>query len=214
MIDSKIARVLLLSLPLGSMACSRDKPAEGPTSYEDGPESGLTPASGSVSEERAASASELGANSSESLSDAQIIAVAGAINESEVEQAEIAVDQSKNDAVKRFAETMIAHHGQAVKDVDELENRVGLEEADSRLLAQLRVEAKATEDKLDDTEDASFDKLYMVSQVDMHRKALDTLDGKLIPQARNTELKQLLQTLRPRIASHLEMARAILNTLP
>jgi putative membrane protein len=214
MIDTTIAKVLVLSLPLGLLACSRDKPAESPTSYEDGPESGLTPASGSVSEERAASASELGANSTESLSDAQIAAIAGAINESEVEQAKIAIDETKNDAVKRFAETMIEHHSQAVKDVDELETRVGLEPADSRLLAQLRVEAKATEDKLDDTEDASFDKLYMTAQVDMHRKALDTLDGKLIPQARNAELKQLLQTLRPRIASHLEMARAILNTLP
>ncbi|HEY3500499.1 MAG TPA: DUF4142 domain-containing protein [Polyangiaceae bacterium] len=214
MIDSTIARVLVLSLPLALFACSRDKPAQSATSYEDGPESGMTPASGAVTDEQAASASGLGANSTESLSDAQIVSVAGAVNEAEVDQAEIAVDKAQNDAVKRFAETMIAHHEQGKKDVEELASRADIDTKDSRLLAELRMDAKHTEDKLDDADkNASFDKLYMLGQVDMHRKALDALDSRLIPNARNAELKQLLQSMRERVASHLEMARAIVNTL-
>jgi putative membrane protein len=205
----------MVAFPLALLGCGRDKPAESAptTSHEDGPEAGMTPASGDVSEERAAAASGLGANSVESLNDAQVAAIAGALNKSEVEQAKIAVDKAKNDSVKRFAETMIAHHGQAVKDVDEFETRTGMEPQESRMLAQLRVEAKSTEDKLDDTDDASFDKLYMLTQVDEHQKALEALDGRLIPNARNTDLRRILETMRPRVASHLEMARAILNTL-
>jgi putative membrane protein len=216
MTHSTIVRVLGLTLPLALIACGRDKPAESATttSYEDGPEAGMTPASGSVSEDEAARASGLGANPVESLNDAQVLAVASAINKAEVEQAEIAVDKAKNEAVKRFAETMIAHHKQAISDLDDYEDKVDLEPQESRLLAEFRVEAKSVEDKLDDAEDdASFDRLYMLSQVDAHRRALDTLDSRLIPNARSLELRQRLQTLRPRVASHLEMARAILNTL-
>jgi putative membrane protein len=215
MMDATTLKVSMLALPLALFGCAHDKPAESArtTSYEDGPEAGMTPASGDVSEERAAAASGLGANSVESLNDAQVAAVAGAINESEVAAAKIAVEKTKNAAVKRFAETMIAHHGQAVKDVDEFEARTGMEPQESRLLAQLRVEAKSTEEKLDDTDDASFDKLYMLGQVDEHRKALETLDGRLLPNARDLDLRRILQGMRPRVESHLEMARAILNTL-
>lgn len=214
MIDSTIAKILVLSVPLGLFACGHDKPAQSPTAYEDGPESGMTPASGAVTDEQAASASGLGANSAESLSDAQITEVAEAVNEAEVDQAKIAVDKAQSDSVKRFAETMIAHHEQGKKDVEELESRANIDGKDSRLLAQLKADAKSAEDKLDDAnKDASFDKLYMLGQVDMHRKALETLDSRLIPNARNAELKQLLQSMRERVSSHLEMARSIVNTL-
>jgi hypothetical protein len=42
---------------------------------------------------------------------------------------------------------------------------------------------------------------------------LDTIDTKLLPAAKNPELKTLIQALRPRIQQHLDQAKQLQTTL-
>lgn len=196
--------IVLLAFPLSVVACSHDdKP---PLT---GPDPDMTPAA----RNSPAAPGELGAEASESLNDAQIVTVLRAVNVAEVDQARTAVGKVHDDAVKKFAEMMIAQHGQAVKNIDALDNKLGYKETDSQLGTELGVKATRTEQQLSDAKDDSIDRLYMMSQVDAHRLALDTIDSRLVPAARHDDVKNLLQTTRPVVADHLVQAQQILDSL-
>lgn len=210
----RLVVVMSLSLPLALGACGHDREASSPDhAAEAGPSQGLTPASGALpsgpgqpaNTEPAAPADEHG----DRLTDQQIVAVAAAVNAAEVDQAKIAVGRAKKKAVKEFAQMMIAHHGKAVKDVNELSTRLNLTPADSELVTHLRVDATETLTKLEQEEANDFDEEYIEAQISMHETALKKLDERLLPNVRNEELKTLLQTMRAQVAQHLEQARAL-----
>jgi putative membrane protein len=200
---SNIGTIAALALACG-VACSHDeKPAQ--TGYEEA----MSPAA----REAPSAPGTLGSESSERLSDPQITTVLRAVNVGEVDQARTAVGKVQNDDVKKFAEMMIAQHGQAVKDIDALNTKLGFQPTDSQLGTELGVKATRVEQQLSQTSDASFDRLYIMHQIDEHRLVLDTIDSRLVPAARRDEVKDLLQTLRPVVADHLQMAQRILDSL-
>jgi len=199
----KIGTVGVLALSFG-IACSHDeKPAQ--TGYEES----MSPAARSAP----SAPGTLGTESSERLSDPQITTVLRAVNVAEVDQARTAVGKVQNEEVKKFAEMMIAQHGQSVKDIDALNSKLGYQQTDSQLATELGVKSTQVGQKLSQTNDASIDRLYMLNQIDEHRQVLDTIDSRLVPAARRDEVKDLLQTMRPVVADHLQMAQRILDGL-
>lgn len=60
---------------------------------------------------------------------------------------------------------------------------------------------------------SAADKDYMMSQVEVHRKALNTLDTQLIPNAKNAELKSMLTQTRTAVAIHLKKAEQIVEKM-
>jgi putative membrane protein len=216
--------VLLISVPisLALFACGRDhqdtRSADGANQAQAEPDQSLTPASGALPAGTAATSPDAAttagdARTSDRLTDAQIVAVAAAVNAAEVDQAKIAIGRARQKAVKEFAQMMIAHHGKAVKDVNELSTRLNLTPADSELVTRLRVDATETLSELEQESGSDFDDEYIEAQVDMHEKALKKLDENLLPNVQGAELKSLLQTMRAQVADHLEKARAIDKTL-
>jgi putative membrane protein len=201
----KLASTLLLTLPLGVLACSSDRPARSASGYEPA----MTPASRSAP----SAPGNLGSEASERLDDAQVVTVLRAVNVAEVDQAKLAVGKAKEESVKRFAETMIAHHSQGVREIDDLDARLGLGASESQLVQELRVNATGVENRLSDINDATFDKAYMTSQVDMHRTALETIDTRLTPSAKREDVQRLIQGMRPKVEKHLQMAQTILSML-
>jgi len=210
-----ISHVLIFSLPLAVfVACSHEQPAQSPSGYEPG----MTPASGTTTPARTPATSTPNpasdsASSNQGLTDGQIAAVVRASNVAEIDQGKIAVGRARDAGVKHFAEMMIAQHGQAVKDVDELDTRLNLRPTESELMTELRVNATSVENQLSKNDGASFDKPYIQSQIDAHRQLLDTIDGRLMPAVRSEELREMLVNLRPRVADHLQMAQTILDSL-
>ncbi len=63
------------------------------------------------------------------------------------------------------------------------------------------------------TASMTSDKDYMMSQVEVHRKALNTLDTQLIPNAKNAELKSMLTQTRTAVATHLKKAEQIVEKM-
>jgi putative membrane protein len=202
---SKLTFYSLLVLPLTVAACSHEGRPARTTGYEPG----MTPASRSAP----SAPDRLGNEPSEKLDDAQIASVLRAANAAEVDQAKVAVGKASDPAVKNFAQTMIADHGQAVKDIDELDSRLGWPDADSQLATELRISATRLDNDLAAINDQTFDKRYILGQIDEHRKVLDTIDTRLTPAAQRDELKQLITNMRPRVAHHLQMAQTILDSM-
>ena len=54
-----------------------------------------------------------------------------------------------------------------------------------------------------------FDKAYIANEASYHQTVIDALDGTLIPNAKNSELKDLLVKVRPAFVAHLEHAKQI-----
>jgi putative membrane protein len=59
----------------------------------------------------------------------------------------------------------------------------------------------------------ALDKAYVDHEVAYHQQVLAALDGTLIPNARNAELKALLVKVRPAFVAHLEHAKMIQSSL-
>jgi putative membrane protein len=147
------------------------------------------------------------------LSDAEIAAISDAANAAEVEQAQAAKGKAKHPRVKKFAQMMIDHHGQARKEQTKLLGKLQLTPAESPALADLRSASATTLSTLQAAPKADFDQVYMDSQIEGHRKVLETFDTQLLPNAQDPELKKLLEGLRPRIEAHLKEATEIRQML-
>ncbi|GAC1505107.1 MAG: hypothetical protein NVS1B6_13060 [Steroidobacteraceae bacterium] len=60
---------------------------------------------------------------------------------------------------------------------------------------------------------ASFDRAYVDREVTYHQAVLDAIDKTLLPNAKNAELKALLEKSRPAFVAHLEHARHLQASL-
>ena len=56
---------------------------------------------------------------------------------------------------------------------------------------------------------AEFDRAYVESQLKMHQDVLDTIENELLPAAQNDEIRQLLETMREDVETHLAEAQAL-----
>jgi putative membrane protein len=147
------------------------------------------------------------------LTDAEIAHVAVTANAIDVETAQLALEQAQDDEVKAFAQTMITDHTAVNDQAAALAARLGVSPQDNDVSRSLRDDAEAARAKIDDLWGASFDRSYIAREVTYHQAVLNALDGVLIPQAHNAELKALLQGVRPAIAAHLAHARSLAEGL-
>ncbi len=143
------------------------------------------------------------------LNDKQIVAVALAANNGEVQMAEMAKKKATNPEVKQFAAMMHTHHSQGVQKAKALENKSKLSQEDNDLSQKLKGDVSTTLSDLRDKDGREFDKAYMESQVKAHKEVLQAIDDRLVPNAQNAELKTLLTEMRRQVADHLAKAQDI-----
>jgi putative membrane protein len=145
----------------------------------------------------------------ETLTESQMAKVTELVNTAEIDQAKLAQRRAKAPGVKQFAEKMIKHHGQALREQTKIVQRLKLTPADSATAAKLKSDGEAQLSKLKDVDAASFDAAYVSGQIDAHQQALDLLDSQLIPNAKTSDVVTALQTAREMVAQHLAEARAL-----
>lgn len=139
----------------------------------------------------------------------QALGVARAINQGEVEQARTVQDRVDGEA-KRFAEVMIREHGATIERLEKLARELGVEPRGSDLSRQLEERSRQVVTTLRDAEDAEVSRKYIDSQVDMHRQALEVIDGKLLPAARQQpRLEAAFREMREHVAAHLRHAEQL-----
>ena len=145
----------------------------------------------------------------EALTDGQMAKVSDLVNNSEVTLGQLAQRKAKNAAVRAFASKMVKHHEQALREQAKLVKKFNVTPADSPTAASLKTDGEKTLQSLEASDAASFDALYVKSQVDGHQKALDLLDTSLIPSAKTPEVAEALRKGRMMVAQHLDEARAL-----
>lgn len=142
------------------------------------------------------------------LSDPEIASVVVAANQIDVDYGKLALEKSTNSIVKEFAQTMIKDHEDIIKQTTALAGKLGVTPKDNEMTQSLLDGQKKVLDNLNALEGEDFDKAYIKNEADYHDAVVSAVKDKLIPDAKNADLKQALEDVLPLLEAHLEMAKA------
>lgn len=147
------------------------------------------------------------------LSDAHIASIAMTANSGDSAMGVFARGRAHNAAVRAFAADMIRDHGNANTQATVLGQRLNLTPVEHEDARDLRQHLADKQRDLSDDTGADFDREYIEHEKQLHADVLQMLDDRLIPNADNAELRQLLTQARAVVSSHLERARMLDSTL-
>lgn len=145
----------------------------------------------------------------EALSEAQVAKITELVNTAEVDQGKLAQGKAKAANVRKFADMMVKHHGDAKAEQAKLFKKLNLAPADSATAATMKTDGEQTLETLKKTDANGFDAAYAQSQIDGHQKVLDALDSQLLTAAKTPELAESMRKMRATVESHLSEARKL-----
>jgi putative membrane protein len=120
----------------------------------------------------------------------------------EIEAAKIALEKSRNEQVRSFAQTMLTDHQRMSMEM------MAVAGGTRPAAAQLEPRHGAQLDQLRQETDANFDKRYMEMQVEGHREAL-TLHQDYSKNGDNAQLKNVATDALPQVQQHLQQAEML-----
>jgi putative membrane protein len=141
--------------------------------------------------------------------DGNIAAMLLAANSADVSYAKLVPGRSASPAVHDFARRMLVDHGAVTTAVTDLIARTKIEPAENNTSLAFRDESTIERDRLRDLSGRQFDSTYIANEIEYHARLLKTLDDVLIPRARDAQLRQVLVSVRPAVASHLTHAERV-----
>jgi putative membrane protein len=145
--------------------------------------------------------------------DAQIAQIVLTADTVDIDYGKMAAKKTSNPEVKAFAETMVRDHSAVNDKATALAKKLGVTPEASATSKSLKADGDKMLAKLKAMHGAEFDKAYIDNEVSYHEAVIAALDKTLLPNAKNAELKSLLETGRPIFASHLEHAKQLQKSL-
>jgi putative membrane protein len=140
-----------------------------------------------------------------SLSDAQLAAIVQAVNQGEIDEAQLALGRSTSPEVKRFARDMLGAHRDMQYKTNVLLGRLQLTPSENAVSNQLKSDTQSEMQELQTMRGKDFDRDYIDAQVRNHNKALEILE-RITPGVRNPDLKVAFTNDRPKVEAHLRAA--------
>lgn len=143
------------------------------------------------------------------LSDPEVASVAVVANQIDISYAEIAKKKSKDAEVLKFAQTMINDHNAVIGQAAALVKKLGVTPKDNEVSKKLLADAEKTKKDLQAKSGEAFNKAYVDNEVAYHKAVIAAVEGLLIPETDNAELKELLQNVVPALKAHLGHAEML-----
>lgn len=143
------------------------------------------------------------------LTDEQVLEVTHVANQGEIAQGKLAQQKAKDPRVKKFASMMVKDHGDADAKGAALAKKNQWSMTESPISTTLKSEGDTATQELKGLSGAEFDRAYVDAQVQAHRSVLDAIDRDLLPSARNEDVRTMLQTVRAKVAGHLDEAKRL-----
>ncbi|MDT3685100.1 MAG: DUF4142 domain-containing protein [Pseudorhodoplanes sp.] len=145
--------------------------------------------------------------------DPQIAHIAYTAGQIDIEAAKLALDKSKNGAVRGFAESMVRDHTAVNEKALALVKKLKVTPQDNDTSKSLMKQAAEKKAQLSKLNGAQFDKAYTENEVAYHKTVNGALQTVLIPSASNAELKDLLQTGLKVFQGHQQHAETLVKDL-
>jgi len=146
------------------------------------------------------------------LTDPEITSVAVTANQVDIDYARIALKKSHDAQIRNFAQTMQRDHNSVIHQAVELVKKLHVTPQDNAVTQSLKKQETQTSRMLNAKTGKAFDQAYIENEVNYHKAVIHTVQDVLIPQAKNEELKALLQKVLPILQEHLQHAEQIANT--
>ena len=145
--------------------------------------------------------------------DAQIAHIAYTAGQIDIAAAELALQKSKNQEVRGFAEDMVRDHKAVNDQALALVKKLNVAPQDNDTSKALVKQADARQTELKRLSGAAFDKAYADNEVAYHKTVNGALETVLIPDASNPELKDLLTTGLKIFQGHEQHAEHVAQSL-
>ncbi len=145
--------------------------------------------------------------------DPQIASIAVTANQVDVDAGKLAESKSKNKDVKQFAKNMVTDHSAVIKQAVALVTKLKVRPEDNATSKALKQGGKENVAKLKKLRGKAFDQAYAEHEVAYHQQVIDAVKNVLIPNAKNAELKALLEKVEPVLEQHLEHAKMLAASL-
>jgi putative membrane protein len=145
--------------------------------------------------------------------DAQIAGIVVAANQVDIDAGRLAESKAHSKDVRAFGKQMVTDHTAVNQQATELVTRLKVKPEDSDTAQALKNGGADNVANLKTLKGADFDKAYVDHEVAYHQQVIDALDKVLIPNAKNAELKGLLEKSRPAFVAHLEHAKHVQGEL-
>lgn len=143
------------------------------------------------------------------LTDPEVASVAVTANQIDINYASIAKEKSKNADVIKFAQTMSNDHKAVIAQAVALVTRLKVTPKDNAVSQSLNAGAEKEKAVLRTKSGKDFDKAYIDNEVAYHKAVIGAVETVLIPNAKNAELKALLEKVVPALKAHLEHAEMV-----
>lgn len=186
--------VLMLGVGVSS-GCSKDGANEPAAAASQGSEAPPVPATGSVPMNK--------------LSDGQIAHILAAVDNAEIEQAQLALEKATNPDVKGYASHMIEQHTAAKETGARLASQSGLQVAESPKAKELQVKGTQMLEQLKAADANNFDITYLHGQEEQHAEVLTLITDQLQPAVSDPTLRDHLANARAMVSEHLEKAKQL-----
>jgi putative membrane protein len=147
------------------------------------------------------------------LPDANTGAILLASHSAAIAAANVANSRGQHRDVKALARTIVTDHAAMNTRLTRLIEDIGLATRDDDISRLLREQSAARRDTLRRLPVRQFDSAYVANEVRYHRDLLVAIDEVFLPSAVNVRLRDYVTSMRPTIASHLELARQLQTTL-
>ena len=161
----------------------------------------------------AAAAMAAGVAFAQAPNDAQIAHIVVTANQVDIDAGKLAEKRAKGAEVKAFARQMVTDHSAVNKQAKDLAAKLKVKPEDNPTSQSLKKGGDENVKKLKTLKGDAFDKAYVDQEVTYHEAVLDAIDKTLIPNAKNAELKALIEKVRPAIDGHLQHAKMIQSKL-
>lgn len=145
--------------------------------------------------------------------DPQIAMIAVTADNVDIDAGKLAAGKTSTPKVKDFAELMVRDHTSVNNQATALAKKLNVTPEESETSRKLKSDGDKTMKKLEGLSGAAFDKAYIDNEVSYHEAVMEVVDKTLIPNAKNSELKALLESARPVFVSHLNHAKEVQGSL-
>jgi putative membrane protein len=143
------------------------------------------------------------------LTDPEIASVAVVANQIDIDHARLAQEKTQNTEVLNFAQTMITDHQAVIDQATALVKKLNVTPKENDLSRKLQTDSENSMKMLRAKSGSGFDQAYIDHEVMYHQAVISTVENNLIPNAKNAELKALLQNILPSLRAHLEHAQML-----
>jgi putative membrane protein len=150
-----------------------------------------------------------GAAFAQAPNDAQIAHIVVTANQVDIDAGKVAETHGQSAEVKAFGKQMVTDHTAVNKQATALVTKLKVKPEDNPTSQSLKSGGDANVKHLKTLKGAAFDKAYVDQEVTYHQQVLDAIDKTLIPNAKNAELKALIEKVRPAIDGHLQHAKQL-----